>query len=590
MLAAAPLLATAAMAQVTQCISVTPGPSGLPGHGSHPLLGRHVSADGRFVLFQGGPQLAGGTALSYWQTLLRDRLLGTTEAISVDDAGVMKGGYGFMAMSPDGRYVAFDSYATDLVPGDVNGTGDCFLRDRQSHTTELVSLGSSGGQGDAISQAPVISDDGRFVAFNSNASNLVAGDTNGNWDIFVRDRLLGTTERISVSTAGLQGDGDSFNPCISADGNRVLFFSSATTLVPGDTNGAQDVFLHDRSTGTTERVSVSSTGAEGDAESYESALTANGRYAVFTSSASNFIPGVVPAAAQIYLRDLVHGTTVLVSATPAGLPGSTPSRMATVSANGKLVAFWCGSTDILPGLPPNTTCICTRDMTQGTSINASLTTMGTSPSGGASWPSISDDGRFVVFGSGSSDIVPGDTNNLEDVFIRDLRATGFTSLCSPGQGNVIACPCGNPPSGPGRGCDNSSSTGGAILSATGTAYLSQDTLVFTSTNEKPNATSLLLQGTTVLPTGAAFGQGVRCAGGTLKRLYVKTAVGGAITAPDLPAGDASVSARSAQLGVPIDCGVPHAYFVYYRDPIVLGNCPASSTFNTTQTGSIQWWP
>jgi hypothetical protein len=205
-------------------------------------------------------------------------------------------------------------------------------------------------------------------------------------------------------------------------------------------------------------------------------------------------------------------------------------------------------------------------------------------------PAISADGRYVVFRSAATNLVPGDTNGYTDVFLHDRFATGFTSTCDPGTNNVIACPCGNPPSGPGRGCDNSASAGGAWLSASGIAYLSIDSLVFTTLDEKPAAMSILLQGNTSIPTGLVFGQGVRCAGGTLKRLYIKPALGGSITAPDFNAGDPTVSARSAFLGDPIQPGEPRTYLVYYRDPIILGGCPATSTFNATQTGQISWWP
>ncbi len=152
---------------------------------------------------------------------------------------------------------------------------------------------------------------------------------------------------------------------------------------------------------------------------------------------------------------------------------------------------------------------------------------------------------------------------------------------------MLACPCGNPPAGPAHGCDNSSLTGGAQLGANGLASLSADTLHFSTSGEKPSATSILLQGTTT-SSGAVFGQGVRCAAGTLKRLYQTTAVAGAISVP--APGDASVSARSAALGDTLVSGAPRSYAVYYRDPLVLGGCPAASSFNVTQTGQVTWLP
>ncbi len=163
----------------------------------------------------------------------------------------------------------------------------------------------------------------------------------------------------------------------------------------------------------------------------------------------------------------------------------------------------------------------------------------------------------------------------------------MVSLCDPGQAGVLACPCGNPPGAPARGCDNSSFTGGAQLSASGLPSLAADTLQFSTSGERPSAGSVLLQGSAAT-SGAVFGQGVRCAGGTLKRLYLATAVGGSV---HLPApGDLSVSARSAAVGDVLTSGATRIYAVYYRDPILLGGCPASSGFNVTQSGQVSWLP
>jgi hypothetical protein len=163
-----------------------------------------------------------------------------------------------------------------------------------------------------------------------------------------------------------------------------------------------------------------------------------------------------------------------------------------------------------------------------------------------------------------------------------------TSYCDPGVGGVIACPCSNPPAGPGRGCNNSSNTGGASLDASGSASLGVDTVVFTTAGEKPTAFTILLQGTLQNAGGIPFGQGVRCVGGTLRRLYARTAVGGSITVPS--GADLPVSARSAALGDFIAPGSDRFYLAYYRDPIPLGGCPASLSWNTTQSYQITWGP
>lgn len=167
-------------------------------------------------------------------------------------------------------------------------------------------------------------------------------------------------------------------------------------------------------------------------------------------------------------------------------------------------------------------------------------------------------------------------------------ASPMLTVCHPGDEGAMGCPCANPPSVLGRGCDNSAGTGGARLTAAGTASLVADTLVFTTSGERATALSLVLQGPTAISGGIAFGQGVRCMGGTLKRLYAKTASGGSITAP--VGGDPTVSARSAALGDPISAGQSRFYMVHYRDPNILGGCPAASTINATQTGRVVWAP
>jgi hypothetical protein len=319
-----------------------------------------------------------------------------------------------------------------------------------------------------------MSGDGHFVAFQSVASNLVAGDTNGTSDVFVRDLVNNTTERASVDSAGVQANADSSVPSISRDGRFVAFESTASNLVAGDANGFADVFLRDRQSDMTELVSVDSNGAAADGDSgYHSA--------------------------------------------------------------------------------------------------------------------VSGDGRYVIYSSRATNLVAGDTNAALDVFARDRSATGFTSVCDPGANGVIACPCSNPPGGSGQGCNNSSATGGAVLTAAGVSYLAADGLVFTTHGEKPSATSVVLQGHALNLPGVAFGAGVLCVGDTLKRLYTKTASAGSITAPNLTGGDPTVSARSAALGDPILPGNRY-YTVYYRDPVVLPGCSIASTFNATSTGQITWWP
>jgi Tol biopolymer transport system component len=552
-----------------------------------------VSADGRYVVFATlADDLVPGDTNGLGDVFVRDRWSGTTERASVDSAGAQADSESYApTISADGRWVAFGSVATNLVAGDTNGRPDCFVHDRLTGVTERVSVDSAGAEGDdsAGYAAPSISDDGRFVAFESWADNLVPGDTNGTQDIFVHDRQTGATVRVSVDPAGNDANSSSNDPSISADGRYVAFTSLASNLVAADVYPGNDVFVRDLASGTTVLVSVDSNGIQGNSDSLLPSITPDGRFVVFESMASNLDPVDTNVAFDVFVRDLAAGTTAIVSVDSLGVPGGSDSVYPSISADGRYVAF--ESLNIFAQGEFNAHWdVFVRDRQSGTTEWESTNADGAQSNFHNHQPWISGDGRFVAFQSGSTDLVHGDTNGFDDIFVRDRAYAPFASLCDPGTGPWIACPCSNPPSGAGRGCDNSAATGGASLAASGIAYLSDDTLVFTTADEKPTATSILLQGTTSPASGITYGQGVRCVGGNLKRLYVKAASGGSITAPDFPGGDPSVSARSAARGDVIGAGQNRFYLVYYRDPVVLGGCAATSTFNATQTGRVSWLP
>jgi len=203
--------------------------------------------------------------------------------------------------------VAFASDASSLVSGDTNYGWDVFVHDRQTGVTEIVSVSSSGEQGNLSSDEPSISADGRFVAFESYAFNLVSGDTNEVSDIFVHDRQTGATERVSVSTSGAQGNDDSWQSSISADGRFVAFQSYASNLVSGDTNDTEDIFIHDRQTGMTELVSVSSSGEQACGYSNWASISADGRFVAFYSPASNLVSGDTNGWEDVFVRDRCPG-------------------------------------------------------------------------------------------------------------------------------------------------------------------------------------------------------------------------------------------------------------------------------------------
>jgi Tol biopolymer transport system component len=580
------LLAGAGWTQTTWRLSVGAGGAQSNGLSTYPIL----SADGRYLAFQSAASnLVPGDTNLVQDVFVRDLQNGTNERVSVDSLGnEVSVSSTNPAISADGRFVAFHSLATNLVPGDTNGTSDVFVRDRQSGSTERVSLSSGGGQAQGHSAEAALSADGRFVAFQSGAANLVAGDTNGAFDVFVRDRQSGTTERVSVGPGGVQSNGGSFDPKLSADGRFVAFESQATNLVSGDTNAGSDIFVFDRLLGTTERVSVSTAGAQGNGFSIATVISADGRFVVFESYATNLVAGDTNAADDIFVRDRQLGTTERVNVDSSGAQSNGSAEHAAISADGRFVAFVTTATNLGPGDTSTLRDVYLRDLQLGLTTRASTSWLGGPGNAECLAPSLPADGSFVVFPSSADNLVLGDSNFSSDIFAHDSDASGFASVCEPGVGGVIVCPCSNPPSGSGHGCNNSSATGGASLAAVGVAHLSADTLVFGTYGELPTATSIVLQGNAEISTGAGFGQGVRCAGGSLKRLYVKTASGGIIIAPNTASGDPTVSARSAARGDPIGAGQSRWYLVYYRDPVVLGGCPAASTFNATPTGRVDW--
>ena len=310
--------AATALAQTTERVSIATGGGQAIGGNSYPPA---ISADGRFVVFSStATNLVSGDTNGYGDIFVHDRQTGTTERVSVATGGGQgTGGASYdPAISADGRFVAFYSLATNLVSGDTNGAADVFVHDRQTGTTERVSVATGGGQANGGSYIPAISADGRFVAFYSFATDLVGADTNGFVDIFVHDRQTGTTERVSVATGGGQVTGSSYNPAISADGRFVAFESEASGFVSGDTNAAYDVFVHDRQTGTTERASVSTGGGQATADSYSGAISADGRFVAFHSVATNLVGGDTNGAADVFVHDRQTGTTERVSVATGG--------------------------------------------------------------------------------------------------------------------------------------------------------------------------------------------------------------------------------------------------------------------------------
>ena len=338
------------------------------------------------------------------------------------------------AISADGRYVAFYSYASNLVAGDTNNVGDVFVRDLVTETTMLISATSSGVIGNSVSTSPVISADGRYLAFMSSASNLTAGDTNGARDIFVRDLIAGTTRLVGATSGAGSGNGSSSLPVISANGRYVAFLSNANDLVAGDANGTQDVFVRDLVTETTHLVSATDSGASGDSSSSSPAISAAGRYVAFLSSASNLVANDANGKQDVLVRDLVAGTTTLVSTTSSGGSGDSSSSSPVISADGRFVAFLSSASNLVANDANATQDAFVRDLVAGTTTLVSAASSGASGNCESYSPVLSADGRHIAFESYASDLVANDANGaIRDVFVRDL-STGVTTLMSAAAG------------------------------------------------------------------------------------------------------------------------------------------------------------
>ena len=368
----------------------------------------------------------------------------STARVSVrPDGTASSGGDSFArAISDDGRFVAFESTATDLVADDTNTASDVFLRDLVAGTTSRISVSSSGAQaigGDSI--APSISADGRYVVFHSAATNLVGDDSNGRFDVFLRDTATNTTTRISLSNTQAEAvNGDSVFGDISGDGRYVAFLSDAGNLVAADDNGQFDVFVRDLQASTTTRVSVASGGgqATGGASAFPS-ISFDGRYVAFESKAVDLVAGDTNAQSDVFLHDVVAGTTIRVSVRSDGAQGEGgESTYATLSDDGRYVAFESSATNLVSGDSNGRFDAMIHDVVTGVTSRISVSTSGAQAVGNDSLaPSITSDGRYVAFHSGAANLVPNDTNGHFDVFVRDL-ATGTTSAVSVGASGAVA--------------------------------------------------------------------------------------------------------------------------------------------------------
>jgi len=571
------ILCASASAQTTEVVSISSSGVTGNGHSEWPV----ISADGRFVLWQSQAwNLAPGDPNATHDAYLRDVQTGTTEMISVDSGGAHAAGFSLgTSISADGNLGVFFSNATNLAPGDTVSDFDVFVRDRANGTTTIVSVDSSGVHGDGASEQAVISPDGRYVAFRSRASNLAANDTNAEWDVFVHDRQTGATERVNLGPGGAEAHGDSYPTSMSFDGRYVLFSSLASDLVTGDTNNERDIFVRDRQLGQTRRISVSSAGVQTNGDSHAGFMSADGRFATYVSDGNNLVLNDTNGVQDVFVHELATSVTTRVSVAAGGGQSNGFATGNGITADGRYVSMASTATNLVPG-DAGFSDVFVHDRWSGLTTRVGLASNGDAPNAASQGGAISSDGRYVTFFTAAGNVVPGIGGGTQQVYRRDRGlASPHTAMCSGYPGT--ACPCGNhSTNGADEGCLNSLGIGGKLVGS-GTSSLAADTLVLTGTR-MPNASCLYFQGSLSMNggLGVLFGDGLRCAGGTIWRIGMKMNSGGASQYPGV--GDPPVSVRGN-----VSSPSARTYQVWYRN--AAGFCTAS-TFNLTNGLWVLWTP
>lgn len=362
-----------------------------------------------------------------------------TERVSLGSGGAQGNGVsGHPALGASDAFIVFSATARNLVPGDTNGVEDAFYRNLSTGAIERLSVSSSNAQGHSKSLKPVPSTDGTIVTFQSTASNLVTGDTNGKLDIFVRDRSAYVTRRVSVSSSNGQANGDSSYPQVSPNGRYVVFASVASNLASSDRNTLSDIFRHDLQTGQTGHVSVGVAGAQANGNSLYPAISGDGRYIAFHSTASNLVSGDTNGWTDVFVRDMQTGQTQRVSVSASGAQGSGNSTYPDLSDDGRYVIFISKARNLASGDTNSFNDLFLHDRTNDVTKRLTKGVGNTQINGNTISPESSGNGQVIVFGSEASNLVSGDSNRVADIFVVNQQ-TGVIRRLSVGnagqQGN-----------------------------------------------------------------------------------------------------------------------------------------------------------
>jgi hypothetical protein len=393
-----------------------------------------VSADGTIVAFWSfATNLDPADSDADSDVYAKNVITGDITLVSTSDTGVKGNGASeYPSVSADGASVAFYSSATNLDPGDTDSNVDVYVKHLATGEIILVSISDTGVKGDGDSYYPSLSADGSSVAFWSVATNLDPNDTDPIPDVYVKDLTTGDITLASTSDAGAKGNGNSFDPSLSADGTRVAFLSSATNLDPGDTDGLDDVYVKDLTTGDTVLASTSDTGAKSaNGSSFAPSLADNGIHVTFTFGGTDLDPADTDFLSDVYVKNLISGDLTLVSTSDSDMKGDGPSMgspSTSISADGARVTFLSEAGNLDECDQDLNTDVYVKDLNTGDITLASTSSFGVKSDGYSFGSALAADGQWVAFFSSGSNLDPGDTDSINDVYVKQLGP----GACVPG--------------------------------------------------------------------------------------------------------------------------------------------------------------
>ncbi len=404
--------------------------------GSAPSFVPGFASGSDFVVFNTDtPNFVDGDTNGLRDVFLKNFVTGEISIVSVGSAGEQGNFTSLTALknfvSDDGEWVVFNTRSTTLGPNDTNSFSDIYLKNTQTGVLTLVSHDLAGNSGNGETENAQLFADGSKLVFNSLASNLVAGDTNNANDVFLHDVATGLNTRISTTQLGVAGNGFSIQPIFSADGNKVLFSSTSNNFYAGDTNNRADLFVKNLLTGELTTVSVRADGVIGNEGSFRGNFSPDGTKVVFESSANNFVAGDIGISSDLFIKDLVTGALTLVSSASNGTKGNISSQSGQFSPNGNYILFESSASNLIAGDTNFREDLFLKNIATGETTLVSQTQAGVVGNAGSRSGSFSVDGTKIIFESQATNFAAGSTNGATNIFIKDL-ITGELTLVTQG--------------------------------------------------------------------------------------------------------------------------------------------------------------